>query len=87
MFMHGLPFIATMMGVKQVYPGKYEPEMLINSSFRKRSLFPLCATILQMLVASPIAKKIDLSAWKVIIGGARFPRVWPWRASNWVFRL
>jgi len=27
-----------------------------------------------MLVASPIAKKIDLSAWKVIIGGARLSK-------------
>ena len=40
----GFPFIATMMGVKQVYPGKYEPEMLIKLiSRRKGHLFPLRA--------------------------------------------
>ena len=27
-----------------------------------------------MIVASPIAKQIDLSAWKVIIGGARLAK-------------
>jgi len=71
----GFPFIATMMGVKQVYPGKYEPEMLIKLIVQEKVTYSHCVpTILQMLVASPIAKKIDLSAWKVIIGGARLSK-------------
>lgn len=71
----GFPFIATMMGVKQVYPGKYEPEMLIKLILQEKVTYSHCVpTILQMLVASPIAKKIDLSAWKVIIGGARLSK-------------
>jgi len=71
----GFPFIATMMGVKQVYPGKYEPEMLIKLIVSEKVTYSHCVpTILQMLVASPIAKKIDLSAWKVIIGGARLSK-------------
>jgi len=71
----GFPFIATMMGVKQVYPGKYEPEMLIKLIVSEKVTYSHCVpTILQMLVASPIAKVIDLSAWKVIIGGARLSK-------------
>jgi fatty-acyl-CoA synthase len=71
----GFPFIATMMGVKQVYPGKYEPEMLIKLIVREKVTYSHCVpTILQMLVTSPIAKQIDLSAWKVIIGGARLSK-------------
>jgi len=71
----GFPFIATMMGVKQVYPGKYEPEMLIKLIVGEKVTYSHCVpTILQMLVASPIAKKIDLSAWKVVIGGARLSK-------------
>ncbi len=71
----GFPFIATMMGVKQVYPGKYEPEMLIKLIVGEKVTYSHCVpTILQMLVASPIAKKIDLSHWKVIIGGARLSK-------------
>jgi len=31
-------------------------------------------TILQMIVSSPIAKQLDLSAWKVVIGGARLAK-------------
>jgi len=71
----GFPYIATMMGIKQVYPGKYEPEMLIKLIVGEKVTYSHCVpTILQMLVASPIAKKIDLSAWKVIIGGARLSK-------------
>ena len=71
----GFPFIATMMGVKQVYPGKYEPEMLVKLIAREKVTFSHCVpTILQMIVVSPIAKQLDLSAWKVIIGGARLAK-------------
>lgn len=71
----GFPYIATMMGVKQVYPGKYEPEMLVKLIIAEKVTYSHCVpTILQMLVASPIARQIDLSHWKVIIGGARLPK-------------
>ena len=71
----GFPYIATMMGIKQVYPGKYEPEMLIKLILEERVTFSHCVpTILQMLVNSPISKKFDLSFWKVVIGGARLAK-------------
>jgi fatty-acyl-CoA synthase len=71
----GFPFIATMMGVKQVYPGKYEPEMLVKLIIGEKVTYSHCVpTILQMIVTSPIAKQIDLSAWKVVIGGARLAK-------------
>ena len=71
----GFPYIATMMGIKQVYPGKYEPEVLIKLILEERVTYSHCVpTILQMLVNSPISKKFDLSYWKVIIGGARLPK-------------
>ncbi|MGD0279486.1 MAG: fatty acid--CoA ligase [Smithella sp.] len=71
----GFPFIATMMGVKQVYPGKYEPAVLIKLIVQEKVTYSHCVpTILQMLVTSPVAKQIDLSGWKVIIGGARLAK-------------
>jgi len=71
----GFPYLATMMGVKQVYPGKYEPEMLLKLILGERVTISHCVpTILQMLVSSPVAKKIDIAHWKVIIGGARLPK-------------
>ena len=71
----GFPWAATMLGVKQVYPGKYEPAMLLKLILTERVTFSHCVpTIIQMLVSSPAAKKFDLSFWKVIIGGARLPK-------------
>ncbi|HOE72300.1 MAG TPA: fatty acid--CoA ligase [Deltaproteobacteria bacterium] len=71
----GFPYLATMMGVKQVYPGKYEPEMLLKLILGEKVTISHCVpTILQMLVESPVAKKVDLTSWKVIIGGARLSK-------------
>ena len=71
----GVPYLMTMLGVKQVYPGKYEPEMLMKLLVREKVTFSHCVpTILQMIVTAPAAKAVDLSRWKVIIGGARLPK-------------
>ncbi len=71
----GLPYVATLLGVKQVYPGKYEPEMLLKLIADEKVTFSHCVpTILQMLLTSPAVKQLDLSAWKVITGGSMLPR-------------
>ena len=71
----GIPYVATLMGVKQVYPGKYEPEMLMKLILTEKVTFSHCVpTILHMLVSNPTVKKLDLSKWKVIIGGSRLPK-------------
>ena len=70
----GMPYLATFLGVKQVYPGRYEPEMLLKLLLNEKITFSHCVpTILHMLVHSPVADKIDLSNWKVVIGGAALP--------------
>jgi fatty-acyl-CoA synthase len=71
----GVPFAATMLGVKQVYPGKYEPAMLLKLILTEKVTFSHCVpTIIQMLVSTPVVKQFDLTKWKVIIGGARLPK-------------
>ncbi len=70
----GVPYIATLIGVKQVYPGRYEPEMLLRLLLTEKVTFSHCVpTILHMLVSSPVAKAVDLSHWKVVIGGSALP--------------
>ncbi len=70
----GVPYTATLLGVKQVYPGKYEPEVLLKLLLTEKVTFSHCIpTILQMLVSHPAVKRLDLSHWKVVIGGARLP--------------
>ena len=71
----GVPFVATLLGVKQVYPGRYEPEILLKLLLSEKVTFSHCVpTIMQMLLASDAVKKIDLSGWKVIIGGSALPK-------------
>jgi fatty-acyl-CoA synthase len=71
----GLPYMATMLGVKQVYPGRYIPEQLIELIRQEGVTFSHCvSTILHMLLNAPSAKTTDFSRWKVIIGGGALPR-------------
>lgn len=67
----GMPYLFTMMGNKQVYPGKYEPQMLLNLILKEKVTFSHCVpTIIHMLLNAPIIDKVDLSSWTVVIGGA-----------------
>ncbi len=67
----GFPYIATLAGVKQVYPGRYAPDTLLDLIDREKVTFSHCVpTILHMLLGHPAIDKVDLSRWKVIIGGA-----------------
>lgn len=67
----GLPYIATMLGLKQVYPGRYAPETLARYVRDEKVTFSHCVpTILQMLLTNAEASTVDLKGWKVIIGGA-----------------
>ncbi|MDN7126009.1 fatty acid--CoA ligase [Pseudidiomarina terrestris] len=67
----GVPFVATMMGLKQVYPGRYEPATLLKLFMTEKVTFSHCVpTILQMVLSSEQAKAIDFSGWQVLIGGS-----------------
>jgi len=79
----GVPYVATTLGVKQVYPGRYVPEQLLSLIQREKVTFSHCVpTILQMLLASPKVDDTDLSRWKVIIGGAALPQALARQARN-----
>ncbi len=71
----GMPYLFTMLGNKQIYPGRYEPEMILNLIVKEKVTFSHCVpTIIHMLVNSPVINKVDLSNWKVIIGGSALPK-------------
>ena len=38
----GMPFVATLLGIKQVYPGRYEPEKLLRLIEREGVTFSHC---------------------------------------------
>ena len=67
----GVPYAATMMGIKQVYPGRYEPELLVDLLKTHKVSFSHCVpTIMQMMMATESIKTADLSNWHVLIGGS-----------------
>lgn len=70
----GFPYIATFLGLRQIYPGRYDPARLLALIAAHQVTFSHCVpTILAMLLAAPEAEATDLSRWKVLIGGAALP--------------
>ena len=71
----GIPYVATMLGIKQVYPGRYEPDMLCRLIKEEKVTFSHCVpTILQMVLAAPGAQGHDFGGLKMIIGGSALNR-------------
>jgi fatty-acyl-CoA synthase len=71
----GAPYIATLLGVKQVYPGRYMPDMLLKLIRHERVSFSHCVpTLLKMILTAANASNVDLRGWKVVIGGSALPQ-------------
>jgi fatty-acyl-CoA synthase len=71
----GFPWAATLAGVKQVYPGRYEPAILLKLIKREGVTFTHgVPTILQMLLGAAAAAKTDLTGLKMVIGGSALPK-------------
>lgn len=67
----GVPYIATMLGVKQVYPGKYEPNKLVKLFAKEQVTFSHgVPAVLQMIVNCDEGKTTNLSGWKMLTGGS-----------------
>jgi fatty-acyl-CoA synthase len=71
----GFPYAATLLGIKQVYPGRYAPDVLLDLIKKEGVTFSHCVpTILQMLLTCPAIQDVDLKNWKVVIGGSALPK-------------
>jgi fatty-acyl-CoA synthase len=71
----GFPWAATLAGVKQVYPGQYDPAMLLKLIKTEKVTFTHgVPTILQMLLNAAAAAKTDLAGLKMVIGGSALPK-------------
>jgi len=71
----GVPYVATMLGLKQVYPGKYEPARLLALRRVERVTFSHCVpTILQMLLDAFRPEDEAATDWRLIVGGSIVPR-------------
>ena len=71
----GSPYLYTMLGAKQVYPGRYAPDVLLGLIAREGVTGTHCVpTILQMLLSATGSKDVDLSKLKMVVGGSAMPR-------------
>jgi fatty-acyl-CoA synthase len=71
----GFPWAATLAGVKQVYPGRYEPALLLKLIKSEGVTFTHgVPTILQMLLGAAAAAKTNLTGLKMVIGGSALPK-------------
>jgi fatty-acyl-CoA synthase len=71
----GFPWTATLSGVKQVYPGRYDPALLLKLIKTEGVTFTHgVPTILQMLLGAATAAKTDLAGLKMVIGGSELSK-------------
>ncbi|MDR9468223.1 fatty acid--CoA ligase [Marinospirillum sp.] len=73
----GIPYTATLMGCTQVYPGRYEPEMLVGLLVKEKVDFSHCVpTLLNMVVSAEAINsgKVKVEGWKVLVGGSALPQ-------------
>lgn len=67
----GVPYVATLMGIKQVYPGRYEPNSLVRLYREEKVTFSHCVpTIVQMILGCEEAAQTDFNGWKMLLGGS-----------------
>lgn len=67
----GMPYVATIMGLHQVYPGRYDPTDLLRIIREEKITFTHgVPTLVHMLLNHPQVKDVDFSNFKCIIGGS-----------------
>lgn len=71
----GLPYIATLIGMKQVFPNRLDPKALLELIVgEKVTITAGVPTILYMLLSHPESTKYDLSGLMFVNGGQALPR-------------
>lgn len=67
----GMPYVATLLGLKQVYPGRYDPDFILDLKRREAVSFSHCVpTVLRMILDAAARRDADLSGWTLKIGGS-----------------
>lgn len=68
----GIPYVATMIGLKQIYPGRYIPSLLVDLVEKHKVSFTHgVPTILQMMLKEAEGRNFNFGGLKMIIGGSR----------------
>ncbi len=70
----GFPYAATLLGTKQVYPGRYKTDVLLRLIKEEGVTFSHCvASVLRMMLDEAEESGVSLAGMKVLIGGGALP--------------
>ncbi|MEB3845247.1 MAG: long-chain-fatty-acid--CoA ligase [Desulfurococcales archaeon] len=71
----GLPYIAALIGLRQIYPGKLDPGVIIDLVKKENVKFMAgVPTILYMILSHPKAAETDFKGVTYVNGGSALPR-------------
>ena len=71
----GTPYMAVMLGVKQIYPGRYDAEMICRLRRTFNITYSHCVpTVLRMILDAAAQNGTNLDGWKIAIGGSALGR-------------
>jgi len=71
----GMPYVATMLGLKQVYPGRYDFDMICALFSEHGVNYSHCVpTILELTLEAAERSQTDLTGWKMTVGGSALSR-------------
>jgi len=72
----GMPYLFTMLGAKQVYPGKYQPKRILQLIADEKVTFSHCEPVLiKRLLSDPAIDLFELKDWKVVVTGSALTEV------------
>lgn len=67
----GMPYLATMLGLKQIYPGKYEVDTILRLRASEGITFSHgVPTVLQMVLTGAAKQELRLDGWQMMVGGS-----------------
>ncbi len=86
----GIPYGVGLNGQKLVLAGRYDPTTILELISREKVTFSdMVPTVLNMILSQPTLEKYSdaLSRWKIVIGGAAFPRELAIRAMKFGIKV
>src|SRR5215813_2896102 len=79
----GFPWLATLAGVKQVYPGRYDPASLVKLIKTEGVTFTHgVPTLLEMLLKAAATAKVHFGGLKMVVGGSELHKALAKRALD-----
>lgn len=71
----GMPYLATMLGLRQIYPGRYDVDAILRWREAEGVTFSHgVPTVLQMVLAGAERQGIRLDGWQMLLGGSALTR-------------